>query len=373
VAGDSVTVHQSPHQNGKGRVKRPTIRDVAALAGVSHQTVSRVINADVRVRRATRQQVLDAINSLGFEPNAVARSLASNRTHAIGMVAPDISDHFFGQAAAGAEAEARRRGFFLIVGTVEDALAGDEPAYLRLMLQRRVEGLIVARPSIELERSDMLAGVAGQVPVVTIAPHGSQDGVSMVDVDNHLGGIEAVNYLIEQGHHLIATITGPLTWASAAARLEGYQGAMRDAGIAPSRELIVTGDDWGLPTGQVAARRLLDRGSRFTAIFAQSDLLALGAITELRARGIRVPDDVSVIGYDDIPVAGYVDPPLTTIQQPMREVGSAAAAIVIDGIVQQRAGEDRVPVRQLLQAPLVVRGTVAPPADAVSCALVARP
>jgi LacI family repressor for deo operon, udp, cdd, tsx, nupC, and nupG len=346
----------------RGNVKRPTIRDVAALAGVSHQTVSRVINADDRVRRATRQQVLDAIQSLGFEPNAVARSLASNRSHAIGMVAPDISDHFFGQAAAGAEAEARRRGFFLIVGTVEDALAGDEPAYLRLMLQRRVEGLIVARPSLELERSELLAGVAQEVPVVTLAPHGSQDGVSSVDVDNHRGGVEATEYLLAQGHRAIATITGPLSWASAAARLAGYEDALLDAGVQTSPGLAEIGDDWGLTTGEAAARRLIDRGSAFTAVFAQSDLLALGAISELRSRGIRVPDDVSVIGYDDIPVASYVDPPLTTIRQPMREVGAAAATIVIDGIARQRAGEDRETVRQLLQAPLVVRRTVAPPA-----------
>jgi DNA-binding LacI/PurR family transcriptional regulator len=331
------------------------------MAGVSHQTVSRVINDDDRVRSTTRQLVMDAIERLGFEPNAVARSLASNRTHAIGMVAPDISDHFFGQAAAGAESEARRRGFFLIVGTVEDALAGDEPAYLRLMLQRRVEGLIVARPSLDLEKSGLLAGVVGQVPVVTIAPHGAQDGVSTVDVDNVRGGIEATRYLIGQGHRSIATITGPLSWASAAARLDGYRQALREVGMVSPPELIETGDDWGLTTGEVAARRLIDRNSDFTAIFAQSDLLALGAISELRARSIRIPDDISVIGYDDIPVARFVDPTLTTIQQPMREVGAAAAAIVIDEIVRQRSGEDRQPIHQLLQAPLVVRGSVAPP------------
>jgi LacI family transcriptional regulator len=342
-------------------VKRPTIRDVAALAGVSHQTVSRVINEEARVLEVTRQRVMDAIRVLGYEPNAVAQSLASNRTHAIGMVAPDISDHAFGQAAAGAEAEARRHGFFLIVGSVEDELAGDEPAYLRLMLQRRVEGLILARPSQELERSELLAKVASRMPIVMIAPHRSRRNVSTVDVDNRRGGREATAYLVGRGHRAIATITGPSDWTSAAARLEGYRRAVVAAGIAEDPALIEVGEDWGLAAGQAAVSRLIERGRQFTAIFAQSDLLALGAISELRARGTRIPEEMSVIGYDDIPVARFVDPPLTTIQQPMREVGAAAAAIVIDGIVSNRSGETRAPVRERLRAPLVVRGSVAPP------------
>jgi DNA-binding LacI/PurR family transcriptional regulator len=342
-------------------VKRPTMRDVAAVAGVSHQTVSRVINDDARVREGTRQRVLDAIRSLGYEPNAVAQSLASNRTHTIGMVAPDISDHAFGQAAAGAEAAARRRGFFLIVGTVEDELAGDEPAYLRLMLQRRVEGLIIARPSRELEGSKLLAEAASRVPIVTIAPHRNRRDVSMVDVDNRRGAREATAYLLEQGHRAIATITGPIDWTSAAARLDGYRRALSAEGITADPALIESGEDWGLLSGQAAVRRLLDRGRHFTAIFAQSDLLALGAISELRERGMEIPAELSVIGYDDIPVARFVDPPLTTIQQPMREVGAAAAAIVIDSIVSHRSGESPAPIRQRLRAPLVVRGSVAPP------------
>jgi LacI family transcriptional regulator len=342
-------------------VKRPTMRDVAAVAGVSHQTVSRVINDEARVLDATRERVLDAIRSLGYEPNAVAQSLASNRSHTIGMVAPDISDHAFGQAAAGAEAAARRRGFFLIVGTVEDQLAGDEPAYLRLMLQRRVEGLIIARPSRELEGSKLLAEAASRVPIVTIAPHRNRPGVSMVDVDNRRGGLEATSYLVAKGHRAIATITGPIEWTSAAARLEGYRRALRAAGVAEDASLIESGEDWGLQAGQEAVRRLLDRGSHFTAIVAQSDLLALGAISELRERGLKIPAQMSVIGYDDIPVARFVDPPLTTIQQPMREVGAAAAGIVIDSIVSQRSGGMPEPIRQRLHAPLVVRKSVAPP------------
>jgi LacI family repressor for deo operon, udp, cdd, tsx, nupC, and nupG len=355
-----VTVHYDQHEQDQ-QVKHPTIRDVATLAGVSHQTVSRVINEADRVLPETRKRVLAAIGELGYEPNAVAQSLASNRTHAIGMMAPDISDHAFGQAAAGAEREARQRGFFLIVGSVEDEVAGDEPAYLRLMLQRRVEGLIVARPSAELEESQLLAEAAARVPLVAIAPHRTPRGVSVVDVDNRRGGLEATAYLLGQGHRQIATITGPIGWASAAARLDGYRRALRDAAVAEDPRLIVTGDDWTLTTGEIAAEQLIAQGHAFTAIFAQSDQLALGAISALRTRGLRVPDDVSVIGYDDIPVARFVDPPLTTIQQPMREVGAAAAAIVIDGIRAQRAGEAVRPVRQRLRAPLIVRGTVAPP------------
>jgi LacI family repressor for deo operon, udp, cdd, tsx, nupC, and nupG len=183
----------------------------------------------------------------------------------------------------------------------------------------------------------------------------------MVDIDNRDGAREAVAYLIRQGHREIATITGPIEWASATARLEGYRRALKDASIAEEPGRVEIGEDWGLSAGQAAARRLLDGGRPFTGLFAQSDLLALGAISELRSDGLRIPDDVSVVGYDDIPVARFVDPPLTTIQQPMREVGAAAAAIVIESIMSGRNGATPPPVRQRIRAPLVIRSSVTSP------------
>lgn len=338
--------------------RRATIRDVARRAGVSHQTVSRVLNKEDSVAEKTRERVRRAIRDLEYVPSAIARSLTSDRTHTLGMVTTDVSDHFFAEAVAGAESEARKHGFFLIIGTIEEGAENDEDAYLRLMLGQRIDGLVIARPRLHAASDALLRQLTKRVPVVEIASDISVPGVDLVDVDNRQGGLDATNLLIERGHRAIATVTGPLDWPSAQARLEGYHEALRRANLADPPSLMATGKDWGLESGEHSAARLLDGGKRFTAVFAQSDLLALGAIAHLRRRGLRVPEDVSVIGYDDIPVAAFVDPPLTTVRQPMREVGALAVRLIVE-----RGGRDRGPAhRHLLRAPVIARKSVAPPA-----------
>jgi LacI family transcriptional regulator len=339
-------------------VSTPTIRDVAALAGVSHQTVSRVINNRETVARATQERVLAAIRDLDYVPNPSARGLSSKRTHTLGMVSSDVSDHAFAEAVAGAEAEARRHGFFLIIGSVEEESEEDERAYLRLMLERRVEGLIVAWPTLRLDSDNQLRAIPSRVPLVVVASEAELPGATVVDVDNRRGGQDATSLLIGEGHRRIATITGPLEWPSARARLAGYQDALEMWRIAEEPSLIVSAPDWGLASGRSGAAHLLDRGPPFTAIFAQSDLLALGTISELRARAMTVPGDVSVLGYDDLPIASFVDPPLTTVHQPMREVGALAASLLIDEIGRERLGGKREPSRHLLPAHPVLRRSV---------------
>ncbi len=178
-----------------------------------------------------------------------------------------------------------------------------------------------------------------------------------MDIDNRHGGLEATQYLLSQGHRRIATITGPLDWPSARARLDGYRDALRGNATAEA-QIVEPSLDWGLESGKRAAQRLVAMTPRPTAIFAQSDLLALGAISALRAHGLRVPDDVSIIGFDDIPVAQVFDPPLTTLRQPMREVGELAARLVADPRTGTRRG--KATRRHVLRAPLIVRGSVAP-------------
>jgi DNA-binding LacI/PurR family transcriptional regulator len=335
----------------------PTIRDVATRAGVSHQTVSRVINDSPRVTEATRERVLSAIRDLSYVPSPMARGLISNQTRSIGVVADDISDHFFARVVAGAEAEARRRGYYLMIGSVEPD--DDEAGYLRLMLERRVEGLILARPSVPLTPDDLQAARSAGVPLVTVGSTNPQ-GVPVVDVDNRQGGYDATRYLLQEGHRRIATIVGPSGWPSAVARLEGYRQALREAAVAEEPELVEYASSWSLESGQAAAAGLLGRRADFTAVFAHSDLIALGAIRELRNVGLRVPEDVSVVGYDDLPVAGYVEPALTTVHQPMREVGARAAGFVLDQIA---GGAAPAPEAHLLPAVLVARQSVRPPAD----------
>jgi DNA-binding LacI/PurR family transcriptional regulator len=327
----------------------PTIRDVAARAGVSHQTVSRVINASPRVTEATRERVLTAIRDLSFVPSPMARGLISNQTRSIGIVTDDISDHFFARVAAGAEVEARRRGYYLMIASVEPD--DDEGGYLRLMLERRVEGLILARPSVPLAPADLDAARSAGVPLVAVG-FGDLPGFPVVDVNNRQGSYDATRHLLEHGHRQIATLVGPAAWPSAAARLEGYRQALREEGVA---ELVERAADWGLESGRAAAARLLERGAPFTALFAHSDLIALGAIRQLRDAGLRVPDDISVVGYDDLPVAEYVEPALTTVHQPMREVGALAAGFVLDQLSGVAAPTTEA---HLLPAVLVARQSV---------------
>jgi len=347
----------------ESRPRRPTARDVAALAGVSHQTVSRVINGHSYVNEGTRERVTAAIEALDYVPNAVARSLSSDRTHTIGVVTNDISDHFFAEFVAGAEAEARRHGLYLLIGSVEEDVPDDEEAYLRLMLQRRLEGLIVARPVLAASQR-RLRSIAARMPVVLVASQPELDGLASVDVDNQAGGRDATAYLLQLGHRRIATITGPLEWTSAGRRLAGYREALLASSAGFEATLVESCDDWGLEAGAAALARLLERGRAFTAVFAHSDLLALGAITALRQRGLRVPADISVVGYDDIPVASFFDPALTTMRQPMREVGRTALTVLLDG----QAGPVQRREQVLLPAELMVRGSAAPAAASASAA-----
>jgi DNA-binding LacI/PurR family transcriptional regulator len=332
--------------------KRATIRDVANHAGVSHQTVSRVINGNPNVSVPTREKVLATIGELGYVPSPMARGLISNRTHSIGIVADDISDQFFARVVAGAERAARARGYYLMIGSVEPE--DDERGYLRLMLERRVEGLLLARPSVPLQLSDFTPLVQAGVPIVSVGA--SRVTGIVVDVDNRQGGYDATRHLLEHGHRSIATIVGPADWPSSAARLEGYRKALDEAGIRYDSSLVVQADSWGLESGRGAAARLCDGGASFTALFAHSDLTALGAIRQLRLSGRRIPQDVSVVGYDDLPVAAYVDPPLTTVHQPMEEVGALAASLLLDQLTEGAGGvgDDR-----LLPAELVSRQSVA--------------
>jgi len=301
--------------------------------------------------------VLGAIRELEWVPSPMARGLISNRTHSLGMVSAEISDHSFAQAVAGAEAEARKRGYYLMVASVEDESRDDERGYLRLMLARRVEGLIVARPSVPLSSEQLLPAVAAGIPLVAI---GSSElpGFTVVDVDNVDGGRQATAFLIAQGHRRIATITGPREWNAAVARLDGFHHALTTAGMTTSSAPVQHAQSWGPDDGRVAMEKLLASGAKFSAIFAHSDMLAIGAMTAINARGLRIPEDVSIIGYDDIPVASFLNPPLTTMRQPIRDVGALAARLLIDAIARKRAGERVEANRHLLTPQLVVRESV---------------
>lgn len=330
---------------------RVTIRDVAAAAGVSYQTVSRVINNRPDVAEETRRRVWQVIEELGYQPSAIARGLVSKRTYTLGLITADFSDYFFTQVIVGAEAEARKQGYFFMLCSTERN-PDDEPEYLRLLTEREVDGILFARPSTEEDSRHILSLIQQGVPLVTTAYWLPGEKLTVVDVDNVDGGLQATECLIKRGHRRIGMITGPAGWKSVNDRTEGYKLALSKAGIPFDASLVEYGD-WSYQSGYEAMQRLLAKAPQITALFAQNDQMAIGAMRALREAGRRIPDDVALVGYDDIPAAAYCDPPLTTIRQPMQQVGKVATHLLIELINDPDAERKEV----LLKTELIRRGT----------------
>lgn len=333
--------------------KRPTSADVAAMAGVSRTTVSFVLNQrpDVKIPEETRRRVVDAAAQLGYQPNAPARQLAGGRSHIIALVlhqSPEqvASDAVLAETLRGLSAAARAGGFRVMV----ELLAPDGPdaSYSSLLRAQHADGLIVSGPRsddpslLELLRDGFPVVVQGSLPDVS---------VQSVDVDNVAGARGAVEHLLSLGHRRIACITNaPLVYTAAQERLAGYTEALVAADI-ECDPILITEADFDAPSGHVAMARLLAR-TTFDAAFVASDVVALGAIGALREAGKRVPDDISIVGFDDIPLAAYFDPPLTTVRLPAFELGQAAGRALVE-----RLADRAIPHRTLLSTELMVRGS----------------
>jgi DNA-binding LacI/PurR family transcriptional regulator len=335
--------------------KRPTSADVAAAAGVSRTTVSFVLNdrADIKIPAATRVRVLDAARQLDYHPHAPARQLAGGRTHVIALVlhqSPEqvASDAVLAETLRGLASAARSRGFRVLVEPLGPDTA--DASYSSLLRAQHADGLVISGP-----RSDdpaLIDLVADGFPIVLQGAFPDLD-VTSVDVDNVAGARGAVEHLLSLGHRRIACITNaPLVYTAAQARLTGYLEALAAAGIEAAPELVAEAA-FDAPSGHVAMAGLLAR-TTFDAAFVASDVVALGAIGALRSAGLRVPDDVSIVGFDDIPLAAYFDPPLTTVRLPAFELGQAAGRALLERIADQA-----VPHRTLLPTELILRGSTA--------------
>jgi LacI family transcriptional regulator len=304
------------------------VKDVAARAGVSFQTTSKVLNGKGSVSEMTRTRILRAARELGYVPNLLARSLVMHATRAIGLVASDLSDNNLSRFVVGAEQEARRRGYSVIITGVDGGGSGGGEA-LPALIERRVDGILLAAPDLEVDRGSR-AAVQGTLPIVSLH-HVSVRVNAVVGCDDVMIGRVATAHLIERGHRRIATLVGPRARHATVGRLAGYRQALGSAGIAFDAALVIDGAG-EIETARAATRALAKDRPDVTAIFAQNDTMAVGALAALREMGKSVPADCAVAGCDDIDMAAYTAPPLTTVRVPFNRVGEESMRVLLDTI-----------------------------------------
>lgn len=327
---------------------RTTITDVARAAGVSVATVSKVINGRYGVAAATHDRVMQVVNELGYASSLVATSMRRQRTHVIGVLVAAFEPFALELLRGVSES---------LMGTPYDVLAyagavsagsheGWETRSLSSLGGTLIDGAIVVTPTVAL------TGAA--VPIVSVDPHTGTTGPAIVDIDNRRGGALATEHLLGLGHTRIAHLSGRDDLESARLRADGYREALAAVGIPVDESLVAEGGYSPQESAQAAAR-LLDAPERPTAIFAANDVSAIAAMSVARERGIRVPEDLSIVGFDDIPAAVAMDPPLTTVHQPLNEMGHAAVDLLVRMIDHGAPAEHvRMP------SELIVRGSTAP-------------
>jgi LacI family transcriptional regulator len=334
-------VREKVRDSGAGRIN---IQRVAREADVSIKTVSRVINDRPDVAPETRERVQAIIKRLGFRPNPVARSLVSRRSQLLGVINPDFTDDDLMPNMLGIELEARRRGFSIVLGSTELSAEG-QPGYSRLRTEHYVEGMLFLPPtdigrSQHIPEAEYLQDILDLgIFVVTLKPYPMIDSerLIVVDVDNVTGGMQATEHLLALGHRRIATITGAPTSGHMHTRLEGYRRALEAAGVAYDLALVAHAD-WTHAGGRHAMQKLLASDVNFSAVFVMNDRMAMGAIQALNAAGRRIPDNISIVGFDDSHFASAASPALTTVHQPIAEVGRTCMRLLIDAI---EAGQAR--------------------------------
>jgi DNA-binding LacI/PurR family transcriptional regulator len=330
--------------------KHPTLRDVAALAGVSHQTVSRVVNRRPDVTLETRERVQTVIEQLGYRPHAIARSMARGQTYTLACLAPNLTDFTYASNMEGAESVARTHGYYLLCVPFADRQQFDA-VIEQLVAYRRVDGLVVISPYLDERRVQL----PDEVPAVLMGGSQRRDARHLVYLDNRDGARHACTHLLALGHTCIAQITGPLAEDCVQERDAGFREVLRDAGIEPDPRLTLEGD-WSATAGYDRFRELLTREPGLTGIVAQNDRMAVGAIHAAHMMGLRVPEDMSIVGFDDMPLASYFDPPLTTVRQDTFAIGRACASMLIDVLDKPAAA----PWQVALATELVVRQSTAP-------------
>lgn len=321
--------------------------DVAREAGVSYATVSRVVNGKAHVRPEKRERVLQAMERLGYVANQQARSLAGGRSQVIGLLVPDLGSSYIGEIIRGIDQELEAVEYELMLYTTHRR-RGKESSYVAMISRGLTDGLLLVAPT---DASVYLSALQQRgFPYVLVDPTGADQIGPSVGVTNRQGAFDATRYLIDLGHTRIGFISGRPDLVAATERRAGFRAALQAARLPICDELIREGD-FNQPGGYRAARDLLTLAAPPTAIFASNDVMAFGAAEAAREHGLRIPHDISIIGFDDIPQAAHVYPPLTTVRQPLEAMGRAGARILLQQIGQVADA----PTRVVLQTELVIR------------------
>lgn len=330
--------------------RRPTIDDVARHAGVSKSLVSLVIRGDRHVSPERRAAALRAVAELGYRPNAMAQGLVQKRTRIVGVLVSDLNNPFFADVIAGIQGRARSLGYRVLMNT-GDRIQQHEDEAIETLLQLRVDGLILGSPVTE---SAQVVRASREVPVVVVGRPAQATSVDSVADDDAAGALLVVKHCVSLGHRRIAHIDGG-EGAGAVERRRGYEAAMRKMKL--QSEIVLGRGSFTEAGGYQGARELLERSPRPTAIFAANDLAAIGALNAIEESGLRVPQDISLVGYDNTSLASMRHLALTTVHQPRHDIGQMA----MDLLVERIRGIRSKPRRVFLPPALVVRSTTAPP------------
>jgi LacI family transcriptional regulator len=339
------------------RPGRPATRaDVARRARVSVATVSYVVNDGPRpVAPATRERVLRAIRALDYRPSEVARSLRLQRTHTIGLVLPDTANPFFAALAKSVDDAAFAHGYSVVL-CHSGYLASREQAYIEIMVAKGVDGVIYIQGEPDAGALHQL--LRRRIPAVAVDREVPEAVIDCVVVDNFGGSRDATRHLLSLGHRRIACIARHVPLSNAAERIRGYRAALEEAGIAVRPDYCVAGGP-GYEEGRRALGELLRLSPRPTAVLAYPDVVAIGALRGAGEAGLRVPEDISIVGFDNIPLTAFLRPALTTVAVPIREMGERAVAVLLARIAKEAHGDP--PNRVVFPTTLVARESTAPP------------
>ncbi len=317
----------------KGKKFHPmniTLKDVAETAGVSIMTVSRVINQKDDIAKKTKEKVIKAINKLNYRPNKLARYLAIRKSDFITMIVPDISNPFFSEMIKSAENVARKNGYNIILGDAQGD-AEIEKEYIHKAIEIRSDGILLASPRLE---EKVINEINNIIPIVIIDRHISNDKVLQVYIDNFEGAFTAVEHLINLGHRRIGFLNGPKEVQDCLRREAGYRASLEKYKIPYDPELIII-SDFEFKSGYNAFDTFMNMNPRPTAIFTANDIMAFGLIQRAHEKSIKIPENLSVVGFDDISMSEYINPPLTTVRHPRRGMGYEAVTLLIKKMVNE--------------------------------------